>query len=272
MAKVLTQIQGKRALKQVLSTPSSSLSKFNVEPFRVSSFGIGAELVYQNEAGLSRLSSLYSAISPVVSGASLAQPSFNWSLRYLNYLAKTYPWRVSLVLTTTKAMLADIIAQKLIERKERLDYQRTGLFFAFGAVYSGCICHGLYTYIYPTLFSSRIRQLNAMGSVFFENLINTPFIFFPTFYIMKECLIEKSGSLKMAFDKYLSEVSEATVASWKLWFPAHCITFGILPVHLRIPFASVVSFFYYTLVSVQQALFDARRKEGNVNVERLLEI
>lgn len=275
MARLLSQIQGRRALKQVLNIPSpivSNLNKFNVEPFRVSTYELGAQSVY-HEAGMSKLTNLYhSTFLPFFTGEILQEyvPRMGLNLAYINSVAKKHVWKVSLVTTACKGMLADIVAQKVFEKKEQLDYKRTGLFFMFGAVYSGCICHGLWTKVYPMVFTSRFTSLNALGAILFDNLVNTPFIFFPIFYAMKECLFSASGNLTTALKKWQKEAFEASTASWKLWFPAHVITFGLMPVHLRIPFGSIVSFFYFMMVSLQQTTFEARREQDALLEENFL--
>lgn len=261
MARLITQIQGREAIRHALVSTSTSLARFNVEPAKFKTIGISTGLICQGEASFSRLTSLNHIFTPTISGiASTAYVPFAFSFRYFNYMAKTHPWLVGGSIATTKAVLADIVAQKMIEKKEQLNYRRTGLFFAFGVIYSGIICNALYRIVYPTLFSSRIPQLNAICSSMADNLINTPFILFPTLYILKECLLEKAGSVKKAWQKYKSEIWEVTVTGWKVWFPAHMITFGLVPVHLRLLFVSSVSFFYFTIISLQQSALKAKRE------------
>lgn len=263
MSLILAQTQGRTAARHALKGAIPNLCRFSVEPSKLHSFGVCANLRNQSESGLSRFASLYHAVTPVMAGIAPAAASFRLSFKYINSVAKKHPLKFGFATACTKAVLADIVAQKVIEGKAELDYRRTGLFFAFGAVYSGVICNALYSWIYPMVFRSRFHKLNAIGSAFADNFINTPFIMFPTLYALKECFLVPGGSLKSAFNKYKVEIKEACITGWKIWIPAHVVTFGIMPTYLRLPYVSCVSFFFFTIISLQQNVFDKRRQLAN---------
>jgi hypothetical protein len=171
--------------------------------------------------------------------------------------ARAHPWKLSLVLSTTKAVAADLVAQKVVERKEYIDRRRVAVWATFGAVYGGTICHCLYQVVFPRLFPIA-SVANTIKMNLCDNFLNTPFIFFPCFYTIKEAILSR-GTATSAWTKYKDELWEGCVASWYIWIPAHLVTFGVVPVYLRISFATVVSFLFYVVVSFQQSGFDEQR-------------
>jgi hypothetical protein len=153
----------------------------------------------------------------------------------------------------------------VVEGNEILDTRRTILFGAFGAFYGGTVCHNLYYRVYPKLFpvvaatastASKFRSMLAMNLC--DNFINTPLIFFPTFYVMKEAIVCR-GSIADAWQKYQNEMWDGCKSAWAMWLPVHAITFGLVPVHLRIAWSTSMSFLFYIIVSHQQSNFDRKR-------------
>ena len=54
------------------------------------------------------------------------------------------------------------------------------------------------------------------------------------------------------------------VNSWSIWFPGYAAVYGLLPVHLRMPGVSVISFGYVCLLSFTRGAYksDAKVPEG----------
>lgn len=263
MALLLAQAQGRHAAKYALRSACPNLARFNIEQSKMVSYGVCANARNLSEAYVSKFSTLYHIMTPVISGIAPVTQNFKFSLKYINYIASRHPLKFGFGTAVTKAVSADIVAQKLIEGKEELDFKRTGLFFCFGAFYSGIICNALYSRIYPFLFQSRFHKLNAFASAVSDNFINTPFILFPTLYAMKEIFFV-GGTLQTAYKKYKAEIWEACLTGWKIWIPAHCVTFGVVPTHLRLPYVSCVSFFFFTIISLQQNQFENRRQTAEL--------
>jgi len=51
--------------------------------------------------------------------------------------------------------------------------------------------------------------------------------------------------------RYISDArGELLWKYWAIWTPAQCLTFSVVPEHLRTPFVALVSFFWLMILSV----------------------
>ena len=89
--------------------------------------------------------------------------------------------------------------------------------------------------------------LDAGKMVLFDVCIHLPLMYFPSYYTLKEFV---SGSSWNPADwvidgtrKYVSNAKEDLTAMIKLWGPSDCVQF-VLPMHIRMPFRHMVSFFW----------------------------
>jgi hypothetical protein len=94
--------------------------------------------------------------------------------------------------------------------------------------------------------------LDAMKMVVFDVTIHLPMIYFPTYYTVKEFVGGNSWNpMEWAKDgctKYAKNATDDLSAMIRLWGPSDCIQF-VLPVHIRLPFRHIVSFFWTAYVS-----------------------
>lgn len=63
-------------------------------------------------------------------------------LSIANAAVKRRPLFTAITVSATKAALADLMVQTLVERQEKVDMRRTALFGSFGALYQGCFQYG----------------------------------------------------------------------------------------------------------------------------------
>jgi hypothetical protein len=53
-----------------------------------------------------------------------------------------------------------------------------------------------------------------------------------------------------ALSRYVSDAKKDLLWKyWLIWTPTQCLTFSVVPVHLRIAFIASVSFFWFILLS-----------------------
>jgi hypothetical protein len=109
--------------------------------------------------------------------------------------------------------------------------------------------------------------LDAMKMVLFDVTVHLPLIYFPTYYSVKEFVGGHSWSpvdwAKDGVTKYIGNAKEDLTAMIKLWGPSDCVQF-VLPVHIRLPFRHIVSFFWTAYVSFTRGAIEddvASRKE-----------
>jgi len=173
----------------------------------------------------------------------------------LNALMQRHPLATSVLVTSCKASIADAMIQKTVERKswKDFDFERNFLFFSFGACYQGGFQYYTYNKFFERVFGVGTKPLRqVIGKILATNLIIDPCCFFPVFYSMKECLYQREigvSQVKTALGKYYNNAIGDITTSWAIWFPAHCVTYGMLQPHLRMPWIASVSFAYVCVLS-----------------------
>lgn len=182
---------------------------------------------------------------------------------------KNHPFAFQLMVATGKTAAADLMCQVVAERKswDEIDWRRNGIFVVFGFGYLGCFQYYLmvqkFGQWFPTMqrfaklpFAEKIKDtagiLDAMKMVVFDVTIHLPIMYFPTYYTVKEFVGGNSWNptdwVKDGVTKYSNNLKEDLTAMIQLWGPSDCIQF-VLPVHIRMPFRHLVSFFWTAYVS-----------------------
>lgn len=166
---------------------------------------------------------------------------------------KRHPLMVSLLSNTCKTVIADIVAQKILERKETIDRRRTLLFGTFGFVYLGGWQHILFNKLFtraeflmhsvniPRIYQSCMLTFLDMG-------LHTPFMYYPAFYSIK-CIAEQK-TVDDVVSMYKTNIQKDLISIWKLWVPAQVLNFMFLPLYLRMPFITSVSFVWTMILSL----------------------
>lgn len=173
----------------------------------------------------------------------------------VNAFLKRHPLFVSLVGNTLKTASADIITQKYLENKKELDIQRLTIFTSFGFVYLG----GWQHYLFNNLFvrCEKIMTLakykpfsQSIVLTFLDLGLHTPFMYYPSFYMIKGYL--ENQSIDSVIATYNENIKSDIIAMWKVWFPAQMINFMFCPIHLRMPFITSVSFGWTIILSLMR--------------------
>lgn len=183
--------------------------------------------------------------------------------------AKRSPFVFQLGVATGKTMGADLLAQMAAEGKSlgEVDWKRNGIFVVFGFAYLGCFQYWLmvtkYRHWFPTMdrfaklpFAQKLKDtagiLDAIKMVIFDVTVHLPMIYFPVYYSVKELVSGTSWNpidwISDGVSSYAGNVKEDLTAMIQLWGPSDCIQF-VLPLHIRMPFRHMVSFFWTAYVS-----------------------
>jgi hypothetical protein len=173
----------------------------------------------------------------------------------INTILKQRPLLVSLIGNTAKTAVADIITQSVIEHKDELDYKRLGLFTTFGCVYLGGWQYFLFNKAFVSWEKQMImRQFNKATSstvlTFLDLGIHTPFLYFPAFYALKGYV--DNQAFKDTVLTFQNNLREDIVSMWKIWLPAQFVNFSCVPLHMRMPFITCVSFAWTIILSMQR--------------------
>jgi hypothetical protein len=182
---------------------------------------------------------------------------------------KDNPFTFQMIVATGKTMAADLMVQMVAEGKtlEEVDWKRNGIFVVFGFVYLGGFQWWLmvtkYRQWFPTMdkfakmsFADKLKYpagiIDAAKMVIFDVTIHLPLMYFPTYYAVKEFVVGDSWNpmdwIKDGVTKYSKNMKEDLTAMIKLWGPSDCVQF-VLPIHIRMPFRHMVSFFWTAYVS-----------------------
>ena len=196
---------------------------------------------------------------------------------------KDHPFVFQLIVATAKTSAADLLCQVVAERKSwnEIDWKRNGIFVVFGFGYLGCFQYYLmvqkFGQWFPTMqrfaklpLAEKLKDtagiLDAMKMVLFDVTIHLPIMYFPTYYTVKEFVGGHSWNpadwVKDGVTKYSTNIKEDLTAMVQLWGPSDCVQF-VLPVHIRMPFRHVVSFFWTAYVSFTRGAIE----EVEVEVE-----
>jgi protein Mpv17 len=173
----------------------------------------------------------------------------------INTFLKQRPLLVSLVGNTVKTAIADGVTQMVIEEKGEIDRKRLLLFTAFGFGYLG----GWQYYLFNKLFVkceiamlklNYTRNVRACTLTFLDLAVHTPLMYFPAFYAFKGCV--EGASFEQSVLNYKNNFRDDVLSLWKVWLPAQMFNFSCLPIHLRMPFITSVSFAWTIILSMHR--------------------
>lgn len=140
-----------------------------------------------------------------------------------------------------------------------IDLSRNIAFIVYGGLYQGLFQEFIYSEVFPRMFTEQTAMTVAM-QVGIDMLLIGPFICLPLAYVFKALFIrdeeqEQQGNLlsqlQGGMDKYVEDITERNLlfTFWALWGPVKTLTFTVIPMHYRIAFIALVSFFWMFILS-----------------------
>lgn len=138
----------------------------------------------------------------------------------------------------------DACAQLLVEHRsyEEYDGRRTLGVVVFLGTYVPTIQYTMYTRILdPCITVARFGRATPAVKAVADSLMCTPAVYVPCYYFTT--LSVRGRDFEMIKATLRREWLKSCIAGCKIWMPANVVTF-MLPSYLRIPFMSVVSFFW----------------------------
>jgi hypothetical protein len=176
----------------------------------------------------------------MAAAASLTATRSLWSR--VNSLPAAHPFLFGVVFAGIKTSLSDLLVQKVVERKERVDWRRNAAFAAFGFVYLGGVQYALYVPIFSRIFPAaasfaakpiraKLKDVKGMAQlfaqVFLDQCVHHPLMYFPAFYATKELVMSAKPDLSNALATYRMNMSEDLRALWKIWVPGMLVNFAL---------------------------------------------
>lgn len=224
---------------------------------------IAARIKLLGALPVSKFSSL--SLSSVVGGS--AASSSLWAK--VSSVPVKYPLAFGVILSGCKTSLSDLLVQKVVERREQVDWKRNAAFAAFGFIYLGGVQYTLYVPVFGRLFPNAakfaakpLRQklkdtkgmIQLVAQTFLDQCVHHPLMYFPAFYITKELVMAPTGTpdIGRVLADYRRNMKEDLLALWKIWVPATLINFAFMPMHLRIPMVAGVSLLWTCVLSAMR--------------------
>ena len=207
--------------------------------------------------------------SEVTADIMMAESSSTQTSRGISYaqFAKEYPFVNNVGIATMKTAAADLLAQVVISGTpvDSIDWQRSLLFCAFGAVYLGGFQYLYQENIFKRLFdvdsftsqswADKVKDgpgLRALAAQTALDMAVLTAIYLPTFYIFKAGVF--SGSMDPAvwastgLESYTTNFAKDEFDLIRVWLPADLVCFSV-PLYLRLPVRHIVSFVWTAYLS-----------------------
>lgn len=187
----------------------------------------------------------------------------------INTFYQSFPIESAFITCGIKASAADAVAQNAEASQEdeatlasipnsndsteiegvQIEAKRNLSFIMYGGLYQGIAQHIIFNEIFPLIFGDGTDLTTVASKVLFDSLVISPFICLPVAYLVKSVVYQ--FSLEEAFSRYRKDVTENGLLFkyWSVWVPAQCLTFGVIPPHLRIVWIAFVSFFWLVVFS-----------------------
>eukprot|EP01083_Nonionella_stella_P130836 397179_1 len=164
-----------------------------------------------------------------------------------------HPKGISIGFTCIKTLFADLVVQTCVDGHSvnTMDWTRAAVFGSFGFVYLGVFQYWLYNIVYFKWFPS-VTLISTAKKVAFDQFIKTPILYWPTFYSLQAALNERqwnAKTLQSVISTYQNNIVTDMKAVWTVWIPAQMITFGVMPLHLRLVWNASISFFWCCILS-----------------------
>lgn len=176
---------------------------------------------------------------------------------------QSQPYLAAFLTCGVKAGSADYVAQKqqasLAQEKEKesepeFDVSRNLAFLSYGGLWQGIFQQCLYLHLYPVLFGANPTLESIACQVAFDVLITGPILCIPVSYSVKSMFASGEVSfeaVERGLQNYWRDITAKGLLKTygSIWVPAQCLTFGVIPQHLRVVFVAAVSFFWVTRLS-----------------------
>jgi len=181
--------------------------------------------------------------------------------------ARNYPFVNNIGIATCKTAAADLLAQTVIAQTpvSDIDWQRSLLFCAFGAIYLGGFQYLYQVQVFKRLFdvdsftsqpwADKLQDgpgLRALAAQTALDLGVLTLVYLPTFYIFKAGVF--SGSMDPAvwastgLESYTTNFAKDELDLVRVWLPADLVCFSV-PLYLRLPVRHIVSFVWTAYLS-----------------------
>lgn len=166
---------------------------------------------------------------------------------------KTFPLVAGFLTASTKASMADSMAQYRDTSTTRFNVKRNLAMVLYSGLVLGVSVEVMYNHLFPLIFGMTTQGTALAAAVkmtLFDGFVNAPLLWLPPAYIAKAIVFKYPK--REGIRKYLADVRHNGLLNkyWSLWLPATMINFLFVPDHFRVAFVAFVSFFWMIVLSV----------------------
>lgn len=163
-------------------------------------------------------------------------------------LNRAHPFAAGFALCFANGCSADSLAQKAIERRERLDGYRMLAMGLFCGSFCGCSYHFIFNIAFARIFGLATCLPTALLKAGADAIVVFPFLYMPWFLLFDEVL--HSGTVTGLLDRWCADIQGSVRQYVKIWPPAMLLAFTVVPMELRVTFIAGVSFVWLIILSV----------------------
>jgi len=182
-------------------------------------------------------------------------------------LARSRPFAFGMGYSLLKTAGCDLMVQKVVEKRENIDWKRNAAFASFGLFYLGGVQYFLYVPVFSRLFpnaasfaaksiAEKIRDPHGLrtlcAQVFLDQMVHHPIMYFPVFYMIKDFVTSETPDPVKAVNEYRGNMTEDLIALWKVWIPSTFLNFGFMPMWARIPWVASTSLIWTCILSAMR--------------------
>ncbi|CAM9164128.1 unnamed protein product [Discosporangium mesarthrocarpum] len=200
-----------------------------------------------NNGGGNKLPPLWSSAAAGDEG-SPEKPSSNplaifWAA-YLGLL-ETQPLITKSLTSMVGFALGDLLAQKGVEKKEKIDVTRLLRLASFGALIHGSTGHFFYNFLDSKIPGT--AALTVAKKVFIDQVIWNPI--FGCMFFGYMGAVDGLGPSAIG-DKLKNNLWTSVKGSWTVWPVAHAINFRYIPTSQRLLYINTIQIFYNCFLSI----------------------
>lgn len=177
----------------------------------------------------------------------LREPIWVRFSEWWRHLNKTRPFATAFFLYSGKAVLTDIFAQKVIERKRNLDRPRTAAMACFGGAYAGCFQHYVFNIAFTRLFGASQTINVALKKVLADACVHTPFLYLPCYLALDEAM--SVGSIDGLWNRWCDVILPSMKSYAMVWPMVYVCVFSIVPTELRMTTVALASLVWLVMMS-----------------------
>jgi hypothetical protein len=143
-------------------------------------------------------------------------------------LSRSAPLGTAFSTCFLKGSASDGVSQKVVERRECMDWRRNLVFACFSGLYLGIGQHYVYNVAFTRVFGAGTDVATAVKKVLADSFVHVPLLYLPLYYPF-ECVALGQGTPIDGLRRYRADSYDVLTTYWTAWPAVHFINFTIMP-------------------------------------------